>query len=285
MRYISFCFFFFLIPSLCQAEVDPYPKRLLDREEKTVDLSRFSGLQDFYFSLYRDTNNEDNSKIFNRVKEHEQSPSKTLLQEINTYCNLNVPEVSYIEKFSRKDQTQTALYLRDLCDYERSLLRFQDQVSRRNWIRAMFENNRKDDSPFDIISDWDDIDMVLFGEKWQEVAPDVPSFARFDENTMQEFSSDIQDWQDQSKAGIYKGTTPSMDFGEDDFSLTGNLSKMKKPFSELLSRPLVGAIATSKVMEFGGEAVSAGSSGMGVFSDTVPLPILKYAITENPWTR
>lgn len=273
MRYILIFFFFFGFLPVTLAEVSPYPDRLLNVEGNSVDLSRYEGLQNIYFSLYGDTNNEDNSKIFHRVKEHEKSPSQTLSQEINTYCDLGVPDVSYIENFSRKEQTQIAIYLQDLCDYERALLRFQNQLARKNWMRSMFANNRQDDSPFDVIADWNQVEMILFGEKWENEAPDVPTFASFDENTMQAFSSDGQDWQDQSKRGVYNGKTPSIDFGEEDFSLTGNLAKIKKPLQELVSRPLVGAIATTHFMQFGGEAVTSGSpSGMGVFANPVPIP-------------
>ena len=269
------CLVAFLLfsPFVKAAEISPYPEKLLDKEGEPVDFSGLEGLQDVYLNLYRDTNNEDNTLILNRVKEHQRAPEQSLLQEINTYCDLGVPEISYLADFSRRKQTDTSLYLRDLCDYERSLLRFQDQLARKNWMRAMFANDREDDSPFDIIADWDQIDGMFFGEKWEEQNPGVPKFARYDEQSMQEFSDVLEPWQDQSKFGIFRNDLSSVDFGEKDFSITGNLAKIKDPLQELNSRPLVGAIATTHFMQFGGAAVTPGTAnGMGVFPASVPLP-------------
>jgi hypothetical protein len=114
---------------------------------------------------------------------------------------------------------------------------------------------------------------MFFGEKWEEQKPQMPGFARYDGNVMTNFSSTAESWQDQGRFGIFKNDFPSIDYGDKDFSITGTLAKTQDPLKALGSYPLVGAIATTHFMQFGGAAVTPGTAnGMGVFPNSVPLP-------------
>ncbi len=117
---------------------------------------------------------------------------------------------------------------------------------------------------------------------------EAPTFVKYDEEQI-ELISDTEDWQDGREGGFLKELFGDLDYTEDDYSLTGNLSNLRHPMGELLSRPLTRSKAATDYHDQGNpQATSGGTYGLSVsgFStstaDNTP-PESETVLEAHPW--
>ncbi len=293
MKKYFLLFFIFFFPSLSLAATELYP-------EKIDDFSKFETFRDVYKKIYADSDEENQSEIIRRVLEHQgdiqeyflKSKTQNLTQkDIADFCQLDVPqnedqntnaEDIHLFNESAFAQVNASIQIRNLCDYEQQLLRFQNNLSRKNIFRSLFSDDSLLDSPFDIIKDLHKIDDIFYGKKFQEQRPAEPKFLVY--HTADGFQLDQESWQDQSVNGIGDNlNNKNYDADSHASSIGGNLAGFfESPGLSLVRLGSVSLMASISSTAFFQPSSFQGTSGEpGQTSNTVsttPIDKTKPAV-------
>ncbi|MCF7830910.1 hypothetical protein K9M41_02865 [Candidatus Gracilibacteria bacterium] len=269
------------LTTTCFAVTKMYPD-VLTPKDKEDGLATLQGLQEMYSRIYMDVHEEDNTEILSRVGQHGTGFGEELTEsEKNTLQELSVPNLSHEKRASLEGQVGTSLELSQLYEYEKDLLRLENNLARRNGLRSIFRNGTDKDSPFDVIQDLHLLDELFHGEKFAEQKPVDPFFLEY-EQAQKEYQEEYQydyvlekePWQDQREENL---TELFLDFTKRKYedptrSLTGRLFWLESVLAELAKYPLVGGIATKSIFEPGLEAGISGDSAAGIHPTDVPFP-------------
>lgn len=220
----------------------------------------FRGLVDIYQNIYHQVHKEDREEILKRVTQHISwleeyfhNPEEKALWEDTKYdiqelCERNVAPLSKNLGMGLYHQIDSANYIASLCEQEQLLLRFQNNLARKNTFRTLFSNDDLRDSPFDTIQDLHQIDQIFYGEKFTEQKPPRPLFSRY--TWYPEFALEIEFWQDQRSEGIEKekgGVLEKKDYKNYEKSIVGNLAGMAPALKKLAQTSVAGEIATRDI--------------------------------------
>ncbi len=275
-----------LIPAFTMAETKPYPEKWEDEESQTK-YQTLDDLQNTYWKIYTDTNNESELEILERMKWHENEFTEN---ELNQYRSLSIPQVSFEKDFRISDQVRSSSVLERVYQYEKELLRLENDMDLRSWTENVFVNDSIADSPFDLIEDMHAIETTLFGKKFEEQKFDPPKFLVYDEDQRDPIP-DLEDWQD-GREKTLQGQLQSRDYQGRDHSITGALAGLKKYSKELLSRPLISGKSTHNYMESTNHSETAKDTyGADVVGYGPPSPDDKFdpevetVLLEAPWDQ
>ncbi len=163
MRHILLIFLL-CFSTTAMAETKPYP-------DKWEQFSSFDDLQNVYWkNIYLNTNYEDEKEVIERLKWHQKTfesyKDEFTEHELNLYRKLEVPQISIENNDNWLDQVRKSKAFSWYYNYEKELLRLENDIDFRNWIETIFTNDTMVDSPFDVIRTLHSIELVLFGEKY-----------------------------------------------------------------------------------------------------------------------
>ncbi len=277
MRKLCLALAFLLFLPAAEAATTPYPTKL-------EDFTSFENFQDAYLKIYQDVHFLNLREIWDRVKEHPEVAAEGFTEmEVQTLCDLDVPEISFLKNYSLADQTRISQMLEHWCNYEENLFHLQNDLARRGALRVIFSNDSEADSPFDLAVDLRRIDALFFGEKYEDQAPKIPKFSAYREQS--DFLTEPEKWEDQREE-ILKSTLGAIftvrDFGDFTTSLTGTLAGMKEALQMLLSYALVGGKSTKYFFELPSQqAIQDSPGGAGVGTASAPSPNLTLPEIES----
>jgi hypothetical protein len=243
MQTIKYLVIILLSSAVTTVQAQLYPEPLGSFEN-------FSNMTGLYERIYTDINPTDEAiieareaVILERVKEHTIVQERNLSDEdIQTLCQLRVPEIALETDFSRKTFKDLATELERLCEMESATWEEENNLQRRLVLQTLFQNQtsrQAKDSPFDVLEDLNVIDGIWLGEKSGESDPNFLIFQN--RETEADFQLEPEDWQDQTELEI------DPEYASDDTSLAGILWNLQEPLKDLNQHSLV---AECNTMQF-----------------------------------
>lgn len=266
-RYITLFLFCFLWTSVA-AQDSLYPNRI--RDLSPLD---FSGFENIYLEIYKDSHKESSTETINRTREYllwTQDPLgednsiiwNSTIRDIQNICHGQVPNTIQTESLSLNDSIQLSTEIRQLCEQEQKLLRLENNMARRNTYRTLFSNESLVDSPFDIIHDLHKIDRIFYGEKFEDQKPSTPKFPTYIYTSG--FIPQAEFWQDQTQKNIEKelgDVFSNKEYASYKDSIVGNLAGMDPALDTLARTSLMTGVATNQVFE---SSLHKGTSGEAI---------------------
>jgi|GEM_PF-5540965 hypothetical protein len=252
----------FLIFLLCfsttaLAEIKPYP----DKWEKYETLD---DLQGTYWKIYKGTNSDPGEEILTRMGWHVNESTEG---ELNSNRKLMFSKIDIDNRHTLFDQIRNMSELERIYEYERGMLRLEDDISLRNWTISAFVNDSLEDSPFDVIEDLNDIEETLFGEKFKKL--EDPLFLIYDEGQVEgELILGSENWQDGREVTL-QDYLHSRQYKRDN-SITGTLAGLEEYSKELNSRPLISGNSTHTYHESTTKSETSGDTYGGDLVDYSP---------------
>ncbi len=218
------------------------------------NLKLLADFENIYQEIYEDVNEEDEELILSRVAEHnfkENFGYNFTPEEIITLCNLNVPKPYITDgNVSQNQQIDTSFKLNKLCDDERDFLRFENNLERRTGMMSIFADEILDNSPFDLVNDWNKIDKISHGEFYKKANPTFPKIKL--KTFKDDFDLEPECWQDERKDSEVSGCENSKveKYDLTDSSLSGIFNNLiELALTELTTRSLVAQKTTHYLFE------------------------------------
>jgi len=190
------------------------------------------------------------------LHDYQSESSEEKIHHTRDFCNLVPSAISSSKRLSKKEQIRLSTEAKSLCEEE-----LRDNLARRGVFRTVFSNDSAKDSPFDLIDDLDQIDLIFYGEKFEDQEPSDPSFPTWKDTKT--YTTKTEFWQDQSADAITNelgGVLNQKDYASYPSSIVGNLAGMDPALSILGGQGLVPGISTSPIFEFPQHEATGGTA-------------------------
>lgn len=250
-----------------------YPNKLNNNES----FSGFEHFQNVYNKIYKDVHNENKTKVCIRALEDPELTASITVDKTIADCKklkkLSVPDFFETVFTSKKKFARFRNYAERQFDLEKSLLRFENDLARRNGLTSIFSDGDcgggTKNSPFDLVVDLNKIDKIFFGEKAEKPCPKWLTSPTDEDDG--EFISKAEPWQDQSKE------KPKSPFSKPD-SIAGGLEALVKIIKKAITFSLVAVKSTKYIFESDSDTTGL-PSGSGEFNVNTPNPA---AASQDP---
>jgi len=234
------CFLFLLLPGLALGKA---PETIYPGKFQT---QTFENLAQLYVQVYDDTHKEPGVEILARVKQRNLSSDTELplgvLDEstMTSFCQLEVPDVSKEKSLSLAQHDKASKRLRELCEQERAFLREENNLARRAGLRSILNNGDLSDSPFDLVADLNDLDVLLFGEKHEIPDPAFPkASAGWKQEDQELVLGDFDATREQEPVAWMNQRSDEYDYdeepkySEEDNSIMSHMQNLLRPLNTL----------------------------------------------------
>ncbi|MBT3349050.1 hypothetical protein HN954_02750 [bacterium] len=269
----KFCWLFIFLAICGTAQAEFYPDRVFENPDSALEISGFFGL---YQKIYDHTHEENEEILLERVCQSSEilcsdESQLVTISDLEKIGDGGVPGFRPQGTSGKSGYSSFRNFVSDRFDLERSLLRQENFLALTGSLALIFSDGDAGDqtanSPFDVITDLNKIDSILFGEKAEQPDPEFSKKPKTDIiSNPENYDTDFETWLDQRESQQPSKT----EFSSTDQSVAASLQEITKIFQNLNSHSLVAGMATKEMWELPFAGGIFGGSGQSFQASESP---------------